>query len=383
MAKSIYASANGLAQKVKKMYVGIEGVARKVKKGYVGVNGIARLFFSGGATLQKSTRKISDLSQVMWSHDAAHAGEYVFLGGGYTKNNEPNFIINAYNKELVQTIIDFQYSISYGEAGDTSAATTAHYAWINSTGTNSQNGTTTNLLDSDGSVSATGNFLMALGSRGVGFDDRTIFTGSMPGEDSTQTRLIMEDLSYSQGPSTRPFIDHACAKVNQVVVILGSSALSGAYSTKVDSISRDGTYTPLSDLGQGTMAPTSASMGNKAVFAGGRGYADGQLQPLKNVFCYDQDFTSIKLSDLPIAVGGMGYSEGTEDIAIFAGGIPPTNNNLSQVIYYDSELVQHIADELTQPRELSSLAIHGNYILISGGVNNADRLNDVELYEIA
>lgn len=383
MAKSLYASANGLAQKVKKMYLGIEGVARKVKKGYVGVNGLARLFFSGSAELVKSLKSVSNLSQVMWSHDAAHAGQYVFIGGGYTLNNLPNFIINAYNKELVQTVIDFQYSISYGEAGDTSAATTEHYAWINSTGTNSQNGTTTNLLDSDGTVSATGKFLMQLGSKGVGFDDRAIFTGSIPGGDSTQTRLIMENLSYSQGPSTRPFTDHACAKVNQVVVLLGSSALSGAYSTKVDSISKDGVYTPLSDLVQGTMGPTSATMGNKAVFAGGNGYVDGQLQNLKNVFCYDQDLTFNKLSDLPIAAKRMGYSEGTEDIAIFAGGNTSVTNKLSQVIYYDSEFIQHIADELTQPRELFSLAIHGNYVLISGGVSNADRLNNVELYEIA
>lgn len=99
MAKSIYASANGLAQKVKKMYVGIEGVARKVKKGYVGVNGLARLFFTLGTMFRFVTSfRIKNPSRYgIASHryQGGKVGDYYIH---FTNDSTSTFMVNGHTR---------------------------------------------------------------------------------------------------------------------------------------------------------------------------------------------------------------------------------------------------------------------------------------------
>lgn len=106
MAKSIYASANGLAQKVKKMYLGIEGVARKVKKGYVGVNGIARLFFSGsGFSSLSYVGEITPLVKARLRQSAGTIGDYAIFVNGVDEYSRRESATDVYDDDLVHSSI--------------------------------------------------------------------------------------------------------------------------------------------------------------------------------------------------------------------------------------------------------------------------------------
>lgn len=386
MAKSLYASANGLARKVKKMYLGIEGVARKIKKGYVGVNGLARLFFSGASTLSKANESIGPLSAAMRQHKAAYVAGYALVGGGWTINNWRNLAVNVYDNALEQQELELYPGGSSG-GYQSSAASNSAYGLIATVSSGTQDYSATTAFDSDLSGQKLNRGLQAAGAGVNGHN--VAWGGGGEGGGSPYGRVMTFDTSLTMDSVTdRPGFyrmsrqNLAGAKAGSYAVFTGGEAGSNTMTRgkMADAYTEELVATPLPDLPTVVYDHVGVTMGNMAVFAGGYNYNDS----IDHVFVYDENLTSIECPNLPHDARWLA-GEATEDIAVFAGGQDNTSAfSIPYVVFMDTELTMHSAENLSQSRRHANVAICGANVLVSGGQGDSSRaINSVELYEIA
>lgn len=99
MAKKLYVEVGGKTRKAKKGYVSVDGKARKIKKAYVGVDGKARAFWSGGELRYYGTATALSVGRV--NIQGVSTSHHALFGGGY--NGASKTIVDAYNASLTRT----------------------------------------------------------------------------------------------------------------------------------------------------------------------------------------------------------------------------------------------------------------------------------------
>ena len=330
MAKSLYASANGLAQKVKKMYLGIEGVARKVKKGYVGVNGLARLFFS-------------------------RAGKPVYDG-----------------LQSVSTTSAFRRS-------EAAIASTKHH-WILSGGRNgSTNIPGATAYDTDFTESSTGPSVNRLLQCSANFAGEAVFAC---GDEGTTFRKdaysYNDDLTYTQIYPRNISSRGVSGATSQSHLVLAGSGLSG-YGSYVNIFDEAFTVTVPDHLSEPSGYMSGASLGSKALFYGGEDpyYIDA----VRMAYIFGDDGTRQDIGGLPQNSYGVAAVSLGNEVVLAGGGLPNSNACVDDSYVMNVDLTRTSIGNLATPRmSAAGLELDGIAVIISGITYNGS-LRSAEYFD--
>jgi hypothetical protein len=135
-------------------------------------------------------------------------------------------------------------------------------------------------------------------------------------------------------------------------------------------------------LSQGRFLISTASDGNKVLFAGG--FIDYYLVGSQVVDIYDIQTGAWSIINLSEPRGGMA-SASVGDIAVFAGGIIDQMLPFSdQVDIYNFTSNTWITATLSQPRAFAEAAIVGHKVIIAGGISSFGVPSDVvDIYDVS
>ena len=366
MAKSLYASANGLARKVKKMYLGIEGVARKVKKGYVGVNGLARLFFSGGLSYEGTA---PDLEYPRFNGAAAATTQFALFGGGNIENsgyyNQTNSV-EAYTEEFTKSSAPALYQkVCFLAAG--SVGGRALFA---------------------GGYNGVATFPYAMG---FCYDDALSTTDfSLSAAKSSQVAASLFDYvlfvggqnEYTIGTNTVDAFDASLTRSNPQSMDSSKSVFDGAstgeravigpdqHGIGVDAYDNNLTKETAPNFPGFRQLYAAAPLNNMVCFAGGNDNSSGSTQ----LIVYDDDLAVNPNGQLLYPAMRLTGS-GKENIALFAGGMIEGLSNdhlVSQAtMVFDGDLICSLGPEISEARMTMMKTVFGSSLIFAGGNRNA------------
>lgn len=288
-----YVGISNLAQKVKKIYVGIGGIARKVVKAYVGVYGIARKFFELiSAKTVSYYGQITNLSENANVKTWGSMGDYsIFFCGQTGGNSSCTNVVELYDKNLTHSL---GTSADEKRRGSVFAKTgiAGNYGCF----TGGLNGSTwlpAKAYCYDSNLTRTSITMQTQRNRGAGASSKSlaIFYGSERASNQPAD-AIDENLTVtvSSLPGGSYYHINGGARAGDYAVF------PCAYSYKTTARIYDDNLTlqELSNISAGRFQPTSATMGNKAVFAGGNP-TDGAKSNAVDIYDEDLVHTSTTL----------------------------------------------------------------------------------------
>lgn len=384
MAKKAYIGVDGVARKIKKGYIGIDGIARKIKKAYIGVGGVARPCWSSGLEYYG---RVTPLSVGVINPAATNLPDYALFAGGEKSadgmgTNNPNrysALIDAFDKNLTR----------YNASPMTTSRTNV------------------------GGASVNGVAMFAGGSRGSSDKLNDVFKV----DNDLNTTKSSTNLSTNQDAIVATNIGDCVVFSHGVTAGGGWARTTYFYNTDLTQVNKIGT----NNVGRGA----AATLGNKALFAGGSGGAT--VSPTALVQVFDDDYTDISsgiylsverayLAGTTInrfAIFGGGTSSGerknrvdafnedltlisgvdnlseargplsavtNKDCALFIGG-EIKGGESSTVDAYNADLVHTIPQGLAETRSLHDATTVGDYVLVGGGKTpSAERESSVEAY---
>ena len=153
-----------------------------------------------------------------------------------------------------------------------------------------------------------------------------------------------------------------------------TSANEEYFSSSVYAFSSTLSLISASDLSLARRSLAAASIGDYALFGGGRG---GNSAITSIVDAYSNTLTHSTPTALAIQSEGLAAAS-NDNYAIFAGGSAASVNN--QVTTYDSELVRTAPTALSAARLDLTAAKAGNYVLFAGGRGGAQTVEAYDLF---
>ena len=368
MAKKAYIGVNNVARKIKKGYVGVNGVARKIKKAYVGVGGVARPFWSGGELAYYGT--ITELDSVKTNISATSVGNYALFAGGYASTTDYS-VVEVYNKSLTKSsvitdaITNARQDMGTTTVGDYALFAGGHYTNSKGSATRSNvvdayssslvKSTPTALSAVRQNISATtvGNYALFAGGRNSSSSiNDSVCVNTVDAYSASLTRTIPSSLGHSA-------VHMGATTVGNYALFAGGKnsnihADVYAYDTSL-------TRTILSSkLPYGLMYMGATSVGNYALFAGG--YNDSNN--VSDVYAFDSSLTMTTISELSVARRNISATA-VEDYALFAGGYTSFDSDVVDV--YDASLTKTTTTNLSSKRSNIGATTVGNYALFAGG----------------
>ena len=336
MAKGAYIG-NARARKLTKAYIGVNGVARKIKKGYIGVNGVARMCFGGGDKLayygssqSYNTGVGSTIVRIMYARESPAAttydwgnGEYAIIDG--SRNNGTTPIIDLYDESLVYTT------------------------------TNSISGARDTLYPVAVSVGNTALF--------------TKYDGTVAAYGVSATGSMVESLSVSRMyPGATTIGDYALFAGGGI----DFNKSSGTLYDVVDAYDKSLTRTTATSLSIARAGLAATTIGDYALFAGGKIEVSSSGVSGNKVDCYDKSLTRLNSTVSLYRPRHALNATTVGDYAIFAGGqytydLPDRSFLFSTVEAYNKSLTRTIAEDMIEGRAYLSSTTLGNYAIFAGG----------------
>lgn len=369
MAKSIYASANGLAQKVKKMYVGVNGLARKIKKGYVGVNGLARVFFSSSA----NPALVGEITPMIYNRSQAvggSIGNYAIILGGATGSGISKQA-DVYDDDLVHSTVNpVSPPIYTGTYGGASANIGSQYCAFSGFQNSSSEGHAVVFDDELTSQNISNEWLDDGKNAAASVANKALFSGKI-GSESVGVISIDSSLTVQLKNSYAPFHWKGTELPSYGFFQGGNTPGSsrGTNDTKV--YDEQLTETSVPPTWSGHYGDTGVSKaGEYAVFVGGE-VAPSAIDYSKDGQAINNDLTATAVADLyylsgwmdEINYGSFGCGH-LQDVAVFItrNYCRMYNAELTQLtpIRYPSE------ENMTYDETAVATAEIGDYMIIAG-----------------
>lgn len=214
MANGGHVGISNVARKVKSVFVGVAGVARRVKSAYVGVSNVARRWLYHKAEL------VQGLSVGRQYLAAAPVGDYALFGGGFTVNTSASTnAVDAYDRYLVRK-------------------------------------TPAGLITARARLSAAATGDHAIFSSG----DCANTTMDAYNRNLTRTNPFSQSHTYWR---------RGAASINDIALFAGGEYSSTDYSSGVEAINKNLTYSTATPLSVSRAYLTGVSNGKHALFAGG------------------------------------------------------------------------------------------------------------------
>ena len=302
MAKKIYIGVADKARKVKKMYFGVGDKARKVKKGYIGVGGVARLFFTSGLAYYGTAP--SDTVSRRYNQAVNAGTSYLIVVGGGSSSGVNTNVGQAYNPSLTTTLVS-DLSVTMGSRFG--VASVGNYALI----TSSSASTKVDAYDTSLTRTTAPTLSAVSDPAGVTIGNYALFAGGL-----------------SSGFDARKYVR--------------------AYDTSL-------TQTKLTDLTTARYGAMTATVGNYAVIAGGRGYVDDSdssySTDVSTVETYNKSLTKGSATKLGYSYSDDSYGAKSgvtmKNYALFAGMGSNSNTTHFRTEAYNASLTKVAASDLT------------------------------------
>ena len=367
MAKAVYVGVGSKARKMKKAYIGIGGTARKVKKMYIGVGGKARLCYS--AELERYGMAAA-LSAARDSMRAATVGKCALFAGGYSRSVYGYIVsssVDAYNTSLTKST---PTELSCKRCGH-AAASVGGYALFAGGASSYNLGYYDGLVGSVDAYNASltrsaahifgdtaaiggaavGNYaLFAGGTWDMQINDDNVISGVLA-YDPSLTFTIAPDLSVARA-------DVKGASVGNYALFAGGKASSKC--TTVDAYNASLTRTTAAALSSTANNDAAATVGNHAIFVGNTASAD----------IYDAFLTRTSAAILSTARSGLAATT-VGDYAIFSGG--------GVADFCDASLTRSSIGTSMTGYDMGAATI-GDYALFAGGHSGDTNYDSVEVY---
>lgn len=369
MAKAVYVGVGSKARKMKKAYIGIGGRARKVKKMYIGVGGKARLCYS--AELERYGMAAA-LSTARHDMRAATVGKYALFAGGYISKSPFGYSVgssvDAYNTSLTKST---PTELSCKRCGHAAASVGGYALFAGGASSYNLLGHYDGLVGSVDAYNASltrsaahifgdtaaiggaavGNYaLFAGGTWDMQINDDNVIS-SVLAYDPSLTFTIAPDLSVARA-------DVKGASVGNYALFAGGKASSKC--TTVDAYNASLTRTTAAALSSTENNDAAATVGNHAIFVGNTASAD----------IYDASLTRTSAAILSTARSGLAATT-VGDYAIFSGsGVADC---------CDSSLTRSTIGTSMTGYGMGAATI-GDYALFAGGHSGNTIYDSVEVY---
>lgn len=376
MAKGIYVGVNNTARKITKAYVGVDGVPRKVKKAYIGVEGVPRLVYSNNP----EKVAVTQLTTARFYPCAVSNPNYAIFAGGRTLTAK-TIDTEVYNNALVKSsnYIGFLPVAEDGVTGASIGVYAIAYGGRSNSGTNGTNNNYVNALDINLTRTPLPNLDNAIDrANGAHNSNYAVFLGGTTTNDeggiSNFAVGFTANLSRNKVYLSTSTRERGGASTSAL-------AIFPAFNSATFGINNAFQVQNLSPLAVDRTYPGTATIGDKAVFAGGR----ASTITSGTVEYYSANGVKGKAQDM---LQGRIYSVGTsvEGYAIFTGGTAiGTSAPFASVECYDTSLVRSSLQDLDTPKIFLGGASVGDYAVFAGGVleagsNNASGI--VDAYKI-
>lgn len=369
MAKAVYVGVGSKARKMKKAYIGIGGKARKVKKMYIGdSSGKARLCYS--AELEK-VGMAAALSTARYDMRAATVGKYALFAGGYIRTvfgYSVRSSVDAYNTSLTKST---PTELSCERCGHAAASVGGYALFAGGASSRKGLGYYDNIVSSvdayDASLTRSAAHIMgsAVEIGGVAAGNYALFAGgavSMPiSGDSVTSDVLAYDPSLTF--TTAPWLSVARAKVKGASVgnyALFAGGRADGFCTTVDAYNASLTRTTATALSSTENNSAAATVGNHAIFVGNTASAD----------IYDASLTKTSVAILSTARTGLAATT-VGDYAIFSGG--------GVADFCDASLTRSSIGTSMTGYDMGAATI-GDYALFAGGRSGNTIYDSVEVY---
>ena len=368
MAKAVYVGVGSKAHKMKKAYIGIGGKARKVKKMYIGVGGKARLCYS--AELERYGMAAA-LSAARDSMRAATVGKCALFAGGYSRSvfgYSVGSSVDAYNTSLTKST---PTELSCKRCGHAAASVGGYALFAGGASSYNLLGYYDGLVGSVDAYNASltrsaahifgdtaaiggaavGNYaLFAGGTWDMQINDDNVISGVLA-YDPSLTFTIAPDLSVARA-------DVKGASVGNYALFAGGKASSKC--TTVDAYNASLTRTTAAALSSVENNSAAATVGNHAIFVGNTASAD----------IYDASLTKTSAAILSTARTGLAATT-VGDYAIFSGG--------GVADFCDASLTRSSIGTSMTGYDMGAATI-GDYALFAGGHSGDTNYDSVEVY---
>ena len=398
MAKKMYIGIDGTAQKVKKIYVGVDGFARKVKKGYIGIGGVARLFWSGGELGYHGTA--TPLSMGRAAMSATSVGNFALFAGGYIDAAEtPTSRVDAYNKSLTRTIPP-ELSEARANMAATTVGDYALFAGggdvtdkVDVYDRSLTRTAATALKEGKFHVAATtvGDYALFAGgsppTTGTWSGVVSYAYKTVEAYNKSLTKTLPTELNEARIGGGATTVGDYALFAGGYWYISNYDGLEGHTKT-VEAYNKSLTRTAAPSMSNYRHHMAAATVGDYALFAGGyyRTVTNGTPISLFAVEAYDKSLTKIAAPDLCYARYDLAATT-LGDFAIFAGGRtygdekygenPPDIDAADKwdtfaiklVDVYDASLTRTTHTSLSKGRQSLSAATIGSYALFAGGTS--------------
>ena len=369
MAKAVYVGVGSKARKMKKAYIGIGGTARKVKKMYIGVGGKARLCYS--AELEK-VGMATALSTTRYDMRAATVGKYALFAGGYISKSPFGYSVgssvDAYNTSLTKST---PTELSCKRCGHAAASVGGYALFAGGASSYNLLGYYDGLV---GSVDAYNASLTrsaahifgdtaAIGGAAVG--NYALFAGGTWDMQINDDNVINSVLAYDPSLTFTIAPDLSVARADVKGASVGNYALfaggkTGDFCTTVDAYNASLTRTTATALSSVANNSAAATVGNHAIFVGNTASAD----------IYDASLTKTSAAILSTARTGLAATT-VGDYAIFSGsGVADC---------CDSSLTRSTIGTSMTGYGMGAATI-GDYALFAGGHSGNTIYDSVEVY---
>ena len=369
MAKAVYVGVDSKARKMKKAYIGIGGKARKVKKMYIGVGGKARLCYS--AELEK-VGMATALSAARYDMRAATVGNYALFAGGFTSKSTFGYSVgssvDAYNTSLTKST---PTELSCKRCGHAAASVGGYALFAGGASAYKMLGYYSDIVGSVDAYNASltrsaahvfgktaaiggaavGNYALFAGGTTDAQIDSNNVTNSVLAYDPSLTFTIAPDLSVARA-------DVKGASVGNYALFAGGKADS--FCTTVDAYNASLTRTTATALSSTENNSAAATVGNHAIFVGNTASAD----------IYDASLTRTSAAILSVARSGLAATT-VGDYAIFSGG--------GVADFCDASLTRSSIGTSMTGYDMGAATI-GDYALFAGGRSGNTIYDSVEVY---
>ena len=372
MAKAVYVGVGSKARKMKKAYIGIGGTARKVKKMYIGdSSGKARLCYS--AELEK-VGTATALSAARYDMRAATVGNYALFAGGFTSKSAFGYSVSssvdAYNTSLTKST---PTELSCKRCGHAAASVGGYALFAGGASKHTAfgyDGVVGSVDAYNASLTRSAAHIFgntaAIGGAAVG--NYALFAGGTAGMQINDDNVMSDVLVYDPSLTFTTAPDLSVARADVKGASVGNYALfaggrASSFCTTVDAYNASLTRTTATALSSTKNNSAAATVGNHAIFVGNTASAD----------IYDASLTRTSAAILSTARSGLAATT-VGDYAIFSGsGVADC---------CDSSLTRSTIGTSMTGYGMGAATI-GDYALFAGGHsgNNSDTAYDsVEVY---
>lgn len=223
-----------------------------------------------------------------------------------------------------------------------------------------------------------GTYAVIAGGRNANGVQSTVNAYSATLSRSTPTALSTARSWHSYYPGT-------AATAGNYAVIAGGKTDTGTGTSSnllktVEAYSDELTKSTATNLSLSTAGSTAISVGEYALIAGGRVYANSAYTYYKTVYAYNSLLTMSTPTKLSTARYNM-CATTVGGCALFVGGYTSNlTGTVGTVDVYDELLTHKTISALPTIRSFASAATAGDYALVAGGFVSSARLTTVEAY---